>query len=108
MTKYKNFKEAFREKKNDALPLKEVLQVFLKSNHVEKKYQHANIAKNWQHIVGVPIAVRTTEIFARGNKLYVKISSAPLRQELLMGREKILKMVHAFIGEEVFKEIVFL
>ncbi len=108
MAKYRNFKGAFCERKNNTLLLKEILHDFLKTNHVEKKYQQASIVKNWEQIVGTPIAGHTTEIFVRVDKLYVKISSAPLKQDLLMRKEKILKIVHDFAGGQILKDIIFL
>ena len=48
----------------------------------------------------------TKKITIRSNKIFITIDSAPLRQELSYGREKILKNLNEIIGEEFLVDII--
>lgn len=80
---------------------------FLKSSRLSKKLAEQRVVDGWEKIVGPMIAKHTSEVRIAENKLYLKVDSAPLRQELFYSREKIMKMLNEEAGEEIVKEIVF-
>ncbi len=70
------------------------------------KLNQSRVKGLWQNLMGPAIAGHTTEIKVFRSKLYVSIDSAPLRQELYIGRKKILKMLNEELGEEFLKDVV--
>ena len=48
----------------------------------------------------------TTEIELRFDTLYVSLSSSVLREELSLGKSKIIRMINEEIGKELVKKIV--
>ena len=58
--------------------------------------------------MGKPIATRTLKLFIKEKKLYVKLNSAPLKNELTLQKSKVLELLHAEIGEKVIVDILFL
>ena len=56
--------------------------------------------------MGTVVNNYTTEIKLRRKKLYVSISSAPLRQELSYGKEKIIKMFNEELGGDYIEDVI--
>lgn len=71
-------------------------------------YYEAKIKAKWEEMFG-PIIIRyTSGIRLENQTLFVKITSAPLKNELAMGKEQILRTVNESLGETYVDKIVFL
>jgi len=70
------------------------------------KLYEVKIKKFWQEVMGTTINQYTTDIKIRGRKIFITIESAPLRQELAMGKEKLLFVLNREIGEDYLEAIV--
>jgi len=68
--------------------------------------QALQIEDVWEQIMGKTIARYTDKIKIHGNTLYISSSVAPLKQELLYQKEKIIQRVNEALGERVIKEVV--
>ena len=93
--------------KNDK-PLKDVLQAWLKDDKVRENYFQAKLEVNWHKITSQSIRQYTTDIKLKNKVLFLRISSAPLRNELHMGREQLRKNLNEFLNENYIKEVQFL
>ncbi len=62
---------------------------------------------SWNKVMGDPIVRRTREVSIKNHVLYVSLTSAPLRSELMMRREQIVKLINHEVGSEVVNDIVF-
>ncbi len=93
-------------KKSNEHTLKEVLQAMVEAYRLKPKLHQTKVKSIWEKVMGATISRYTTDIKVRNKKLYLNISSAPLRQELTYGREKIKKMINEEIGEEYIEEVV--
>jgi hypothetical protein len=56
--------------------------------------------------MGKTIARYTDKIQIQGHTLYISTTVAPLRQELLYQKEKIIARVNESLGEKVISEVV--
>jgi hypothetical protein len=56
--------------------------------------------------MGKTVARYTDKIQIHGHTLYVNTTVAPLRQELIYQKDKILQRVNEALGENVIKEVV--
>ena len=72
---------------------------------MKKGINEVEIASTWNKITSNQIQSRTKKLFVKENKLYIKVNSAPLRNELSNNRKVILekfKAEHKYITEIFF------
>ncbi len=87
---------------------KDAFGKFLKSQSLEHRFTEKKLIHSWGEIMGKPIANRTTKIFIKDRILHVKLTSAPLKQELTMASEKVLDLLEKALGERVVDDVRFL
>lgn len=88
--------------------LKEALHAMVDQYRLKSKLNQTRIRSHWETMMGPSITRYTREIKMGRKKLYIYLDSAPLKQELSMGKEKIRKMMNEALGEEYIKEVVIL
>lgn len=84
----------------------DALRQFLKQSRLKGSVQAMQIEDVWEQIMGKTIARYTSKISIHGSTLYITSSVAPLKQELLYQKEKIIQRVNEALGERVIKEVV--
>ena len=60
----------------------------------------------WEEIMGKTIARYTDSIQIINQTLFISTSVAPLKNELLFQKEKIIQRVNEALGEKVIREVV--
>lgn len=80
----------------------------LNAYQLNAKYEQTKLINSWERLMGEPIAKRTDKIFINNQKLYVKLNSAALKQELNMSKSKILSIFIREFGEVLVEDVVFL
>ncbi|HEY8402728.1 MAG TPA: DUF721 domain-containing protein [Cytophagaceae bacterium] len=95
-------------RKSETISLKECIDNLLDAYKLRGKYNETHIINSWERIMGKAIASRTTKLLIRGEKMYVELNSAPLKQELNLSKSKIIKLLNDDLGVEVIKEINFI
>ena len=93
-------------KRHNDQQLKDVLKEMVETYRLRSKLNQTKIKSLWAELMGPSIARHTTDIKIRGKKLYVSINSSSLKQELSMGKDKILNIINEQLGEEYIKEVV--
>lgn len=93
-------------KRHNDQQLKDVLKQLVDQYKLRSRLNQTKIKVLWLELMGPSINRYTTDIRIRGKKLFVTIESASLRQELSMGREKILKIVNEALGEAYLEAVV--
>ncbi|MEZ4919609.1 MAG: DUF721 domain-containing protein [Saprospiraceae bacterium] len=93
------------KKKND-LSLKDAMQLMIDQYRLEPQLQETRIKMLWEERMGKTISTYTSKLYLRKNILYVTILSAPLKQELVYGRDKIKKMLNEELGEDLIQDVV--
>jgi hypothetical protein len=86
--------------------LGDALRKFLDNSRIKGSIQALQIEEVWEQIMGKTIARYTDKIQIHGTTLYINTSVAPLRQELLYQKEKIIQRVNEALGEKVIREVV--
>ena len=86
--------------------LSDAIQQFLNKSRIKGDIQAMQIEDVWEQIMGKTIARYTDKIRIHGSTLYISSSVAPLKQELLYQKEKIIQRVNEALGERVIKEVV--
>jgi len=85
--------------------IKEAIQQFLNQSRIKGDIQAMQIEEVWEQIMGKTVARYTEKIQLFGDKLVITTNVAPLRQELMYQREKIIQRVNEAMGKKVVKEI---
>ena len=93
-------------RKSNEQSIGEVIKDFLKTNHLEEKFDEASLEASWEKIMGKTIAKHTTEIKLYKRKLYISLNSAVLRNELNYAREKIIKNLNEEFGKNIVNEVI--
>ena len=88
--------------------LKEAMEQMLKVYRLKGKYDETFAIASWEEVVGKAVASRTKEIFIRDKKLFVRLESSVVKNELKMMRTKIIDNLNEKAGAEVIQEIIFL
>ena len=88
------------------LSIGEALQQFLNKSKLKSGMQAMQIEDVWEKIMGKTVAKYTDKIQIIGSTLFVSTTVAPLKNELLYQKEKIIEMVNKELGEKTVKEVV--
>lgn len=98
----------FPGRKKESAPLEEAFNELLKAYRLEGKFREKQVVNSWDEIVGKTIADRTSSVFIKDQKLFVKITSGPIKKELQLNRSKVLSLIEEKIGKGIVQELVVL
>jgi predicted nucleic acid-binding Zn ribbon protein len=105
---YNNKPERDFRRKKDSLSIGDAIEHWMDQLRVRGKYKETFIIQNWEKIMGAPIAKRTTNLYIRNKKLYVHLSSAPLKSELNQSKHKVVELLNKAAEDKVLEDVVFL
>lgn len=94
-------------KPND-ITLKEGIGKLLNVYKLKGKFDETSVVALWPELMGTAIANRTTQIYVSQKKLFIRIESSVIKNELLMVRSGIIQKINERAGSEVITDIVFL
>ncbi|MBS1600081.1 MAG: DUF721 domain-containing protein [Bacteroidetes bacterium] len=86
--------------------LGDAIKQFLNRSRLKGSIIALQIDEVWEKIMGKTIARYTDKIEIHGHTLYINTSVAPLKQELLYKKDKIIELVNEALGEKLIKEVV--
>ena len=86
--------------------LSQALQQFLKQSRLKGNIQSMQLEDVWEELMGKTIARYTDSIQIINQTLFISTSVAPLKNELLFQKEKIIQRVNEALGEKVIREVV--
>jgi predicted nucleic acid-binding Zn ribbon protein len=84
----------------------DALKEFLKKSRLKSGVQAMQVEDAWEKIMGKTIANYTDKIEIKNSTLFISTSVAPLKNELLYQKEKIIQRVNEALGERVITEVV--
>tara|TARA_B100002019_G_C21196029_1_gene561465 strand:- start:219 stop:500 length:282 start_codon:yes stop_codon:yes gene_type:complete len=88
------------------IELKNLINTFLKKNKLEKGLLNIEVKKAWFDLMNNGVANYTSDVSLRNKTLYIKLSSAALKEELSYGKEKLIKLINEKLEEDVVEKIV--
>ena len=95
------------ERKFEPQIISKVLDKIIHSKALNKGIINAKVRQLWPSLMGENINRYTEKINVRNKTLIVSLSSAPLREELTYGKEKIVKMINKELGKKLIEKIIF-
>jgi hypothetical protein len=90
----------------EELSIGEALQQFLNKSKLKSGMQAMQIEDVWEKIMGKTVAKYTDKLQIIGSTFFITTTVAPLKNELLYQKEKIIEMVNKEFGEKIIKEVV--
>jgi hypothetical protein len=84
----------------------EALKEFLKKSKLKSGVQALQIKDVWEEIMGRTIARYTDKIEIINSTLFIHTSVAPLKNELIYQKAKIIERVNEALGEKSINEVV--
>jgi len=93
-------------RKSQTKPIQEVVQEYLRELKIDRKLKEVHLISQWESVMGKTVAVRTRELTIRNRVLYVEVTSAVLKNELLMMREAIIEKLNENAGEKLIEKMV--
>ncbi len=84
----------------------DALKEFLKKSKLKSGVQSMQVKEAWEKIMGKTIANYTDKIEIINTTLFISTNIAPLKNELLYQKAKIIERVNEALGEKVIKEVV--
>ena len=88
--------------------LKEAIEQMLQVYKIKKRFDETGIITAWPQLVGKSVANRTKEIFIRDKKLFLRIESSVIKNELVMMRTQIIEKINNEAKGILVEEIIFL
>ena len=89
-------------------PIKDAIEQMLNVYKLRKKFDETSLVAAWPEMMGNAIANRTKDIFIRDRKMFVRIESSVIKNELVMMRGNIIDKLNERAGGSVIDEIIFL
>jgi predicted nucleic acid-binding Zn ribbon protein len=86
----------------------DAFQDLLKAYHLEDTYPEKLLISSWPELVGKTIADRTSNVYIKDKKLFVKITSGPVKKELQLNKSKVIALIESQIGKGIVEDVVFL
>ncbi|MCK8491258.1 MULTISPECIES: DUF721 domain-containing protein [Spirosoma] len=88
--------------------LKDAIGQLLKAYQLQTRFNETYLEAFWGRMMGPTIASRTNRIYVRDRKLHIEITSAPLRNELVNAKQKLIQLVNKDMGTDVIDDVVFI
>ena len=89
-------------------PIGEVLKEMIESYRLENKLNEVKVLNAWEKVVGPLIARYTRDVYIKRGKLFVKVDSPALKNELTYNSSIIIERLNAEAGSTVIEEIIFI
>jgi len=94
------------KRKNEHLNMGEAMKEFIKENRLQKGIDKVEAHDAWVKLMGNGVNNYTTAIELKNHTLFISLSSSVLREELSMGKSKIIAMLNEELGKDLIQKLV--
>ena len=94
-------------KKKNPVRVKNVIDKILLNKKLNHGLLELRIKDAWKNVMGKNVNTYTTNIILNEEIIFVKLSSAALKNELVYRADTIIKLLNNELGQERIKEIKF-
>ncbi|MBR5640021.1 MAG: DUF721 domain-containing protein [Muribaculaceae bacterium] len=94
-------------KRTEAKSIAEIIGDFMQQEDIEDAVLEQKALRLWHQVVGPGVNRMTTERYVENGVITVKISSAALRNDLMLSRTAIIAQLNQLVGKPVIREIIF-
>jgi predicted nucleic acid-binding Zn ribbon protein len=89
-------------------PIGEVIREMIETYRLEGKLNEVRLLHSWEKVVGEMIARHTLDLYIKNRKLFVKVDSPALKNELSYSRTEVLEKLNQEAGGKVIEEVIFI
>jgi len=93
---------------NSTKSMQELMKEFSNQKNIKRPMQEAKIVNLWRPLMGELINKYTESVYVKNQTLFIKVSQAALKNELLYLQEQIIEKINNEIGEEAINKLVIL
>lgn len=108
MAQYYKFDKEKSKRKPGVTPLKDAIEQMFRTYQIKKGFDESYLSAHWEKIMGYTIASRTQKVYVNDRILYLQIESAPLRNELVHAKRKIIELINREMNMDLIEEVVFI
>ena len=94
-------------RRNETEQIGDMIRKFFRQNGLESPLNEYRLVQAWKDVVGPAIMRYTSNLYIKNQVLYVHLTSSVLRQELMMGRELLVRNLNQQVGTQVIVNIIF-
>lgn len=94
-------------KRTEPMSIAQIVDRLMREENLEEGMLQHRALGAWGAVTGPVVNRCTTERRVAGGVLYVRVASAPVRQELSMQRTALIEALNRYVGKDVIKEIRF-
>ena len=94
-------------RRNDAESVGMLIRKFLRQEGLETPLNEKRLIDSWSEVMGKGVASLSKPLYIKNQVLYVEVTSAPLRQQLMMGRQQLVTRLNQQVGAQVITNIIF-
>ncbi len=84
----------------------DAIRQFLKQSRIKGDIQAMQVEEVWEKVMGKTIARYTDQLKVINRTLFITTNVAPLKQELVYQKEKIIQRINEALGDNVIDEVV--
>ncbi|GGB23296.1 MULTISPECIES: DUF721 domain-containing protein [Mucilaginibacter] len=95
-------------RKTNDKTLKEAIEQMLNVYKIKRRFDETGVITAWPDLVGKSVANRTKELFVRDKKLFLRIESSVIKNELMLMRSQIIEKINNEAKSVLVEEIIFL
>jgi len=88
--------------------LKEAIEQMMQVYKIKRKFDETGIIAQWPELVGKPVANRTKELFIHDKKLFLRVESSVIKNELVLMRSQIIEKINTEAKSTLIEDIIFL
>ncbi len=85
--------------------MQDAMKQFLKKSRLKQGIQSVQIEEVWEAVMGKTIAQYTDKLEIKGRTLFITTAVAPLKNELLFQKVKIIERLNETLGEKIINEV---
>lgn len=94
--------------RRSAQTLGSLLEEFFENNaQVKEKLMESRVLNGWTRVLGNGVASATRNLYLRNGILHVQLSSAIIRNELLLSKQRIISLLNEEAKGNIIRDIVF-
>lgn len=105
--KFKHEKQNLKREDNTNI-LKDAIEEMWQTYNLQDKISEIDLKNLWHKLLGEKVSEKTERVSLYKNKLFIKLSSPALKQDLMMQRSKIHTQIIQNYPKTKIEEIVFL
>ena len=91
---------------NNEASVADVLKEIIQINKLQPGIDQVSVKEAWVSLMGNGVNSYTKNVVLKGSTLYVELTSAVLRAELMYGKDKIIKMINEELRRDIVRDVI--